>query len=315
MNTDFDELLSPPSPTEPTVADRVRMLLAKHANVPRHQQVGYLADLLQIERSVVYRRMSNRPAWSNDELRAIAARLSVPAEVLLTPPRVAPVRTEQPSRGSARALPMSSPVQGTVGETITQRRYIPSARLSVSLPQRNVGFEVATGRDAERALYVAVEGAGGWEIMQKHDVPPGKRSHAVRSIIFDVLEPHCVAILEDDTDIAENLRLSLEASGLKATHFASIDELSAELSRSRFRAYVIDWYIGRKTAADIVARIRAMQPDATIALCTGKVDEYGEASLMDFANSHKALLVYKPYRMSWLINALRMGITHEAAAS
>ena len=82
-------------------------------------------------------------------------------------------------------------------------------------------------------------------------------------------------MLDDEADVAKGLASGLMDQGFEAVPFAGAAQLEAALQLESFDGYVVDWVLGRGTAHELLAKLRAQSPAAPIALLTGKVGTPG----------------------------------------
>ena len=287
MTSDFGDLNDSNVSHDSSTAHKVSAFMERHG-LPKHKRVAYLATVLHLDRALIYRRMKDDPEWSMGELQLIATHFKVGVNDILQ------------ATSAHGAHPVESSKE--VGNKMAR------AKLCFKLDPSGVSIEFATGADAARAQFVAVETGDEWNVYPRAKAPAGKTSRPVRRIVLDVLEPDTVAILEDEPAIAALLKESLEKAGMAAQVFATADSLSAAVLNKPFNAYICDWYLKSQTSAEVVTRIRRLQPGAPIVITTGKIDEAGQASLIDFTNRLELDLIPKPYRPPIVANALRRNL-------
>lgn len=301
MDTNFDEVLSTPQ-----IGKAVRNFMISRG-VLAHKVANTLATITGLDRSLVYRRLHDDPMFTDEQLQKIAGHYNVTVpDILGTTARkpTAPVPTRD-LRIAAPSLPSSSTETPLV---------LPRGRVRFALNLRYLNFEEAAPEECDRALYVAVESNGEWELYERGAAPPGQRYRPVRRLIFDVLRPHTVAILEDNKDIAASLHMAMDACGLATAVFHRLEDFVVALKLTPYDAYVLDWYVGQHTSAELIARLRQLQPRVPIAVCTGKLPEVGEASMLEFATRFDCQLFEKPYRPSIVANLIRRRIAaHEGS--
>jgi DNA-binding response OmpR family regulator len=77
-----------------------------------------------------------------------------------------------------------------------------------------------------------------------------------------------IALLEDDVEQAELVKLWLQQAGHEVAHFASGDTLLAELRHGRFDLAVLDWLVPGLTGIDVLRRMREQQLDLPVLFLT-----------------------------------------------
>jgi DNA-binding response OmpR family regulator len=110
-----------------------------------------------------------------------------------------------------------------------------------------------------------------------------------------------VALLEDDLPLLETVAEALSAFGLDVHAFADPETLMSALGRQTFDAYVIDWRLGERTAAQTIYALRAM-PDYALTpvfILSGNipvVDTDWDRDMANLLAQHEVQYRAKPYR-------------------
>lgn len=276
-------------PTEPALSLGVRRLLVSFG-VKEHNHASEIARIINVDRSQSYRRLKGDVAWSHTDLRAIAHHFGAPADCLLPHDDLARIAQHGPE-----AVP-----------AVIRVAHLPPTGLLVP------GAELAAGESSD---LVAVRAGSGWEIHVDGEQPFGARRHAIEALTLRS-HPHLqVALLEDDTRVAEALVEAFRPLGIVATPFVDSASLRAAIAHRRFDAYVLDWLLGEGTAASIVEEIRQHRARIPIVVVTGALmaDSEMEQRLLALSAQWNFSTLDKPVRPMNLANALKQLVTASAA--
>ena len=96
-----------------------------------------------------------------------------------------------------------------------------------------------------------------------------------------------VALLEDDPDQAQLVKLWLADAGFEVVHFDAGDALLEALRRERFEVVVLDWLVPKLSGIEVLREMRAQRLDAPVLFLTqfdaeDKVVEALEAGADDY---------------------------------
>lgn len=232
-----------PDTRVPLASLSVRALLDR-AGVPRHRQAAHLASLLQLSYHQAHRRMLGTAPWVVEELQAVAAHHG---ETLVD------LFGQQKATDYEKGVLIAGPLRVTC-------RLWP-------------GPQVVTHRPGD---LIALKGGAEWVVMVAGDAPT-PQACSVRRLIIDQKpdRPRRLAVLDDEVDVARGLASGLVDQGFEAVPFAGAAQLEAALQLESFDGFVVDWVLGRSTAHELLAKLRALSPTAPIALLTGKVGTPG----------------------------------------
>lgn len=81
-----------------------------------------------------------------------------------------------------------------------------------------------------------------------------------------------VLVVEDEQEIRELMALHLLRQGYKVTECSSAEEALNEMSRNNFQVFVLDWMLPGLSGVDIVEKIKAKNPHASVLMVTAKTE-------------------------------------------
>ena len=81
-----------------------------------------------------------------------------------------------------------------------------------------------------------------------------------------------VLVVEDEQEIRELMALHLLRQGYKVTECSSAEDALNEMSRNNFQVFVLDWMLPGLSGVDIVERIKAKNPQASVLMVTAKTE-------------------------------------------
>jgi ActR/RegA family two-component response regulator len=263
-----------------------RML--ERAGLQPRQQINYVAQALDLGYQLARRRMIGETPWTVDEL----ARLATSCGETLTSLFADEEEAQASDPGLAAELVLGAvrvPCQIWLGSRTGSR---PASQL--------------VAREAVRGQWVVTLATEG------HD----GTAHAVERLVFQsaTAKRHRVAVLDDDRDLADSIADYMNHTGLDASAYYSVAELTKQQKRESFDGYVVDWLIERETARPLIASIRLTSPACPIVLLTGQLEtgKADESELASIATSYRLTYFEKPIRTSSLLSALQMGFESPA---
>ena len=273
------------------VSDKVRALLSRHGVSESREQVAALMKIMEASHSQIYRKMSGRSSWLEEDLYRIATHHGESLGRLFQ---------EEEVPGAASAGPLPS---------------CPGAWQPAKV---QVAGQWVQGEAALAAPSAAPSNEGGplsgWLLV---DTPEGRivTWHGAEAAPVSALGPVCAirvelpdaanggfAVFDDDPDVAESIVDALLARGMDAHVFLTTESLRA--CPRRFDVYIIDWFSGESsTAADLVQHLRTGHaPEATIVILTGQIQrEHTESDLARLIHTHNVMVELKPMRVDLML--------------
>lgn len=262
------------------VTAKVRALLARHGTPDHRQQIPVLMAILQASYSQVYRKVSGRSAWLEEDLYLIAAHF------------------QETLGGLFRDDACDAPVG------ISKVASAPSdwRAATVAIGGIALNCHVLTGNKADTTGALAlVDTAQGPQVLPANNTGTALFISAIQ-IDLSASKEGGFAVFDDDPDVADAISDALLARGLEAQAFYTTQELSA--ATRRFDTYILDWFSSDShTTADLIAHLRtAHAPKATIVVLTGQIQrERVESDLAQLIRVHDVLVELKPMRVDLLL--------------
>lgn len=271
-------------PEEASAAGFVDSCIARmleRAGLQPRQRVNYVAETLGLGYQLARRRMIGETPWTVDEL----ARLASSCGETLT---------------SLFAVAQDPAGTGASAEVVLGALRIP-CRVWIG----------AKAASHQMSPLVAVQSAKDqWLVVPSTDAL-GAEAFEVERVLIQLgkAKKHRVAVLDDDKDLANSIVDYMNATGLDAQAFYSLDELIGQLESRPFDGYVIDWLIDHQNARSLIAAIRAKNSASPIVLLTGQLEEgyADESELASISSFYRLTYFEKPIRTSSLLSALRLG--------
>lgn len=258
--------------------------LLKRAGLQPRQRVNYVAQTLGLGYQLARRRMIGETPWTVDELSRLA-------------------------NSCGETLTSLFAVDGPQdpGGTGEDAEFVLGA---VRIPCRVWVGAKATSRPA--SPLVAVQPAKDqWVVVPATDALETGSFEVERLLIqLGNAKRHRVAVLDDDHDVANSIVEYMNATGLDARAFFSLDELVGLVESKPFDGYVIDWLIDHQNARSLIAAIRAKDPGCPIVLLTGQLQTgyADESELASISSFYRLTYFEKPIRTSSLLSALQLGL-------
>lgn len=266
------------------VSESVRTLLARHGVTDAHQQLATLMTLMEASHSQVYRKLSGRSSWLEEDLMRIAAHHGETLSQLFqdgADPRMPSGEKEaawRPARIDVGGVQTSCRVTLAPADA-TMASNEDTLVLVDTTPVPQVVWRSGLAKDA------AVLGHVQQVQLDMGAAPDGG-----------------FAVFDDDPDVAESIVDNLLMKGLRAQAFYTTQDLRA--CASRFDVYIIDWFSSdTSTAADLIEHLRTSHaPQATIVVLTGQIQrEHTESDLAHLIHTHDVMVELKPMRVDLLL--------------
>ena len=269
---------STPRETTSTLLKFINALLDRH-NIPSRGRNQVLADATGLDYAVIRRRMLGQNSFDGLELKALADYFGEPLMNVLG------ALVDEPSDPATLQLGgVSMPCSIWLG------------------PERS--------SSARRGPWVAYkpEGVASWVVVPIADAGD-RKTREVRRIVYENPKPRRVAVVDDDHELADTIVQFLLQKSLDAVSFPSIDKARSAIQKQPFDGYVLDWFVGDATVADLLPAIRSRCPLAPIIILTGQMKDHTslEDELATATSLYRAQLFEKPARLVSLYSALDLG--------
>lgn len=223
IQSDFDAQL---------IAQRVRDLF-ESKGIPKRRHAATISQHLHLSPSQAHRKIKGESPWTLMQIREIASAFDVPPADLF--------RDENDTEKSNRFVHNSIFFIGNDELPCTAQ----------------IGSQTMAG-DRSTA-FVAIRTGNQWHIHRAEHAPDGTH-YRVEKIEIDgrALTPDipAVAILDDNSDAADELARSLRKRGFSTIPFYSVDALLASVENTCFSAFILDWLIANETARRCIETIR-----------------------------------------------------------
>jgi ActR/RegA family two-component response regulator len=255
-------------------AQAVRALLERHG-IPKHRQSTFVGEFFNLSRAAAHRRVHSTAAWTIDELQTLAEKFGESLPEMLGGGR---------AKGGTRATLQ-------VGE--------------VRAPCR-VWF--ADGDELGNAAFVAMESAGAYKVVPADSAPESSRTRQIARFEVDqsIGEPVRIAVLDDDKEVMKTLCAALRERGYETVGFSAAGALIAEIQRSPFDGYILEWKLRGGNALPVVAMIREQTVHGAIALLSGRLRDgsINTAEVAAASSNYNFRVFEKPAQIDLIIAAL-----------
>jgi len=243
----------------------------------------YVAQTLGIGYQQARRRMIGETPWTVDDVARLAASCGETLSTLFS--------AESPDEPTGT---------GTAAEIALGQARVPClVWIGAKATSRQLSPVVALQQAKDQWLVVPTANA------------LGEESFEVERVLIQVGKPkkHRVAVLDDDEIIATGIADYMNATGLDARAFFSLDELLEEISVKPFDGYVVDWLIDKQNTRSLIATIRAKDQTCPIVLLTGQLQRGNadESELASIASFYRLTYFEKPIRTSSIMSAMQLG--------
>lgn len=214
------------------IAERVRNLFERKG-IAKRRHAATIGEYLHLSPSQAHRKIKGESPWTLAQIREIAAVFDVaPAELFQ-------------EVDDAESL-----------NYLGQKCILAIGNDELSCIAQ-LGAEIAP--DSPLPLFVALRIGEQWRVYQSSRAPAGKK-YFVEKIEIDGRRPTpdkpLIAILDDNSDAADELARSLQKRNFSAVPFYSMDALLAAMDKTTFSGFILDWMLGPVTAKDCIEEIR-----------------------------------------------------------
>lgn len=262
------------------VSAKVRALMARHGIDENRQQLTTLMGIMDASYSQVYRKISGRSSWLEEDLQRIAEHFKETLGTLFR------------DDADGRVAVPSDPIVWHAAK--------------VNLAGIWLDCEVSLDKASDTPATLLLVGTpDGPRVESMGNVQAGSTVVGpVRHLKLDLkhLPQGGVAVLDDDPDVADSIVDNLQVRGMDAQSFHNKEELQS--SARRFDTYILDWYSSdTSTTADLVQHLRAHHaPKATIVILTGQIQrDQAESDLAQLIHTHDVMVELKPMRLDLLL--------------
>ena len=237
------------------VCDGLQKLVAGNGQATSDSELKkWFQKSLGLSYSSTWRKLSGESAWDDRDLHKVAVGLDISFEDLLM----------SLSFGGARVVPARVEV-GTIQKDL-------KVVIGAALPK------------AEAHTLVAYQVDDQWHVADASNITRFNAvgAHEVLSINFSevVKRQRLFALVDDDESITETASALLKFEGISAKCFSDAQSFIDELGKTKFDAYIIDWFLSADpgdllptTAEALIRQIRESEHGRTapIAIVTGKI--------------------------------------------
>ena len=267
----------PPDDESPSpAAQLVRALLERHG-IPKHRHASFVGEFYGLSRGASHQRVNKSSAWTLDDFQRLANRFGEPL---------------------AQVLGAVSPDQSGTNATLSVGSMAISCRIWLADDDTAVSVSTLVAMEIDGAYVVVPATAAAGE---------ETRRISKLEVANDATPARCVAVLDDDRDVANSVCGMLRSAGIEAVAFYVADELLEAIQAHRFDGYVFDWLLpDNRTAIPLLAAVRGLPEHRAAVLLSGKTRngladprEVGEATLR-----YKVQMIEKPAQQPMLIAAL-----------
>ncbi|MES2888591.1 MAG: hypothetical protein V4739_11340 [Pseudomonadota bacterium] len=157
---------------------------------------------------------------------------------------------------------------------------------------------------------------GEWLVRASSEVPLTETAFAVEKLVYMAAALSArpqIAVVEDDEDSLFALTRALSGLGFDARGYPTAEDLlSTPFDENG--GFLIDWYLGVTTAAELLSKIRERAPTAPIFLLTGKagISSAEDAQLAQILRQFNLLFHQKPVAPIIIADQLHKYLSQEA---
>lgn len=263
-----------------SVSDKVRALLSRHGNADQKQQLATLMTIMSASYSQVYRKISGRSSWLEEDLFRIAQHFGETLGGLFSDTAHPPAHAQGPLPELWHAA-------------------------KVQVGSQLIDCQVAVDADPSTTVTLVLENTPhGLRVVPVADAADDAIIGMISHLRMDLAEPAQggFAVLDDDPDVADAIVDTLLSKGLDAQAFYAKEDLQA--ASRQFDTYILDWFSDEaSTTADLVAYLRTTHaPQATIVILTGQIQrDKAESDLSKMILTHDVMVELKPMRLDLLL--------------
>jgi CheY-like chemotaxis protein len=257
-------------------AQVVRALLERHG-IPKHRHSSFVGEFFNLSRAAAHQRVNRSAAWTLEELLALAQHFGE-----------------------------------SLSDVVNSRREDDGRPATLRIGGLQVSCRIwldRTSSNASTDTFVAVENAGSYVVVP---ATAASTQNAVRiarlELVQSISTPARIAVLDDERDVANSLCDQLRGVGLEAVGYFAAEELMADISKTPYDGYVVDWLLSEGNAIPLLAMIRGQPKPSAVVLLSGKM-RTGSADPMDVASAsttYRVQVVEKPAHLPLILSALEL---------
>ncbi len=110
-----------------------------------------------------------------------------------------------------------------------------------------------------------------------------------------------ILVAEDEADLRDILKVTLEQEGYRAILASNGDEAIKKIEKKSFQMALIDIKMPGMNGKELVSKIKQINPRVPIVIITGSPDFKEEMSLKKQAYEY----IYKPFRLNELVGVVK----------
>ena len=114
-----------------------------------------------------------------------------------------------------------------------------------------------------------------------------------------------ILVAEDEADLREILKVTLEQEGYRAILVSDGDEAIKKIETKSFQMALIDIKMPGVSGKELVSKIKQINPLMPIVIITGSPDFKEEMSLKKQTYEY----IYKPFRLNELVGVVKRALT------
>lgn len=260
------------------IAERIHAIMSR-SGLKKAEHAKHLAALCGIHISQVYKKLKGEVDFTLEQIRKIELHYGI--QILQA---TGDFHGEPGAKSQTEALftagPLKLPCYLEVGELCT----------SAATGQRFCAY-------VENSV---------WHVSPTNYCPPAVPLYEVGRLQletgFNPLEKvHHIAILEDQRALADTWRDYLTHAGYTANAYYDLPSFLDAVTKVRFDAFLLDWFVGDRTSEQAMVQIRRWQGvNAPIILITGGLEDgkADENQIVDIVSQYKISEIYeKPVRL------------------
>lgn len=231
------------------IATQISTLLANNG-VPQHKHRSHVAKTLQISYPAARRLVLGEVPWSENDITTVLKSIGIDWDGLL-------VSTLKPQPTQPKTL----------------------SKIAINGIEHPCDVYAKPGRPpmASNGLCLCLDDHNNSAILLQKDASGWPTVQAIESIhihpVYDHSGPR-LAILDDDGDVVDSLKIRLAKYGFQTEGFTTAEEVvKRSHEKPVFDAYLLDWSLrGGKNISDYIEELRRASPHAAMVIMSGHFD-------------------------------------------